>query len=67
PKNLIIQAQQPLPESSHLFQLAKESKDNLDESDLDIWDHGPPYEILGDSSSGNERHFMTRLTEVMHG
>ncbi|KAM6496642.1 hypothetical protein JOM56_006452 [Amanita muscaria] len=67
PKTLIMQAQQPLPESSHLFQLARESKANLDESDLNIWDRGPPYEILSDSSSENERRFTTHLTEVMHG
>jgi hypothetical protein len=58
----------PLPESSYLFQEALASPENLDESDIWRWEHGPPYVVdSGSTATPSELHHTERLVEVIHG
>jgi hypothetical protein len=68
PNDLINQALLPLPESSYLFQEALASPENLDESDLWRWEHGPPYVVdSGSTATPSELCYTERLVEVIHG
>lgn len=67
PSDLLKQALQPLPEHTYLFQEALASADNLDETDLQQWDLGPPYVHNTPSDSVTEMRYTERLLEVMHG
>jgi hypothetical protein len=68
PDDLINQALLPLPESSYLFQEALASPENLDESDLWRWEHGPPYVVDSRSTATpSELRYTERLVEVIHG
>ncbi|KAF7972324.1 hypothetical protein HWV62_18426 [Athelia sp. TMB] len=66
PKRLQELAQKPLP-ASDLFQQAARDPDAVDESDLPVWDHAPPYASAPPPETEEEARFTRNLVDVMHG
>lgn len=66
PKRLLELAQKPLP-ISDLFNLSVNDADALDESDLPVWDHPPPYTSLPPPATADEDRFTENIVDVMHG
>ena len=53
--------------TSFFFAEALRSAENLEESNLGLWDQDPPYDVTQYVDSPSERHFTERLGKVMHG
>ncbi|KAF7977560.1 hypothetical protein HWV62_3358 [Athelia sp. TMB] len=63
PQDLIDLALKPLPTSS-LFHSTLHGRDTVDETDLDQWDHPPPY---SNSQTPSSDTYAMNLVDVVHG